>query len=105
MDDLYTRFDQAFFERTRLSIVTLIDQRGSISFNGLKAVLGITDGALYSHLVKLIDTGYVTKEKQLTGDTVQTVYALSTEGARTYQEYLSFLQQILQREKEEMHDE
>lgn len=103
MGDLYTRFDQAFFERTRLSIVTLIDQRGSISFNGLKHTLSATDGALFSHLAKLIDAGYVAKEKQLTGDTVQTVYTLSDEGSQRYREYLEFLQDVLQRTQEE-HD-
>lgn len=103
MGDLYTRFDQTFFERTRLSIVTLIDQRGSVSFNGLKNALGVTDGALFSHLGKLVDAGYVTKEKQLTGDTVQTVYSLSDEGSRRYREYLEFLQDVLQRTREE-HD-
>ena len=104
MGDLYTRFDQTFFERTRLSIVTLIDQRGSVSFNGLKNTLGATDGALFSHLGKLIDAGYVTKEKQLTGDTVQTVYSLSDEGSRQYREYLAFLQDVLLRTQEEDDD-
>ncbi|MFW6292613.1 MAG: transcriptional regulator [Spirochaetota bacterium] len=97
MGDLYTRFDQVFFERTRLSIVTLIEQRQSVSFNGLKQTLGTTDGALYTHLAKLIDAGYVTRRKELTGDTVQTVYSLTEQGSRAYHDYLAFLQEILQR--------
>jgi DNA-binding MarR family transcriptional regulator len=100
MSELYTRFDQTFFERTRLSIVTLIDQRRSISFTALKSILNVTDGALFSHLGKLIDAGYVSRAKQLTGDTVQTVYSLTPEGSRAYQDYLSFLQSVLQEHKE-----
>jgi DNA-binding MarR family transcriptional regulator len=100
MDDLYTRFDQVFFERTRLSIVTLIEQRQSVSFNGLKETLRVTDGALYTHLAKLIDAGYVTRRKELTGDTVQTVYSLTEQGSRAYHEYLAFLQEILQRREQ-----
>ncbi|MFW5784432.1 MAG: transcriptional regulator, partial [Spirochaetota bacterium] len=100
MDELYTRFDQIFFERTRLSIVTLIEQRRSISFTALKSILGVTDGALFSHLGKLIEAGYVSKQKELTGDTVQTVYSLTPEGARAYHDYLGFLEQVLQQHKE-----
>ncbi|TVQ27292.1 MAG: winged helix-turn-helix transcriptional regulator [Spirochaetaceae bacterium] len=96
MDDLYTRFDQVFFERTRLSIVTLIEQRASVSFNALKAILSVSDGALWSHLDKLIESGYVTRRKELAGDSVQTVYTLTPKGAESYREYLGFLQAILQ---------
>ena len=105
MGDLYTRFDQVFFERTRLSIVTLIEQRQSVSFNGLKETLGVTDGALYTHLAKLIDAGYVSRRKELTGDTVQTVYSLTEGGSRAYHEYLAFLQEILQRREQTPDDE
>jgi len=104
MDDLYTRFDAVFFERTRLSIVTLIDQRQGISFNGLKGVLGISDGALYSHLQKLIEAGYVSRRKELAGDIAQTVYSLTPDGSRAFHEYLSFLQRMLQA-RTERHDE
>lgn len=105
MGDLYTRFDQVFFERTRLSIVTLIEQRQSVSFNGLKEILRSSDGALYTHLAKLIDAGYVTRRKELTGDTVQTVYSLTQSGSRAYHDYLAFLQEILQRRESTPTDE
>lgn len=105
MSDLYTRFDQVFFERTRLSIVTLIEQRGSVSFTGLKEILQVTDGALYTHLGKLIDAGYVSKKRELAGDIARTVYSLTPHGRRAYHEYLSFLQQMLQeREKEQTNE-
>ncbi|WP_319560981.1 hypothetical protein [Marispirochaeta sp.] len=33
MDKLYTRFDGVFFEKTRLSLMTLIMQEESVAFN------------------------------------------------------------------------
>lgn len=99
MSELYTRFDQTFFERTRLSIVTLIDQRGGISFTALRSILKVSDGALFAHLRKLIEAGYVSRRKELTGDTVQTVYSLTEEGSAAYQDYLAFLQQMLQNKR------
>lgn len=104
MGELYTRFDQVFFERTRLSIVTLIKQRDAISFTALKEILDLTDGALFSHLSKLLDAGYVSKTKELTGDTVQTVYSLTPEGHKAYREYLTFLEQMLRTQKEDHHE-
>lgn len=105
MNDLYTRFDQVFFERTRLSIVTLIEQRGPVSFTGLKAILEVTDGALYTHLGKLVDAGYVAKSRELAGETARTVYSLTAHGRRAYHDYLSFLQQMLQEREKEQTDE
>ncbi|AEJ62544.1 regulatory protein ArsR [Spirochaeta thermophila DSM 6578] len=92
---LYTQFDQVFFERTRLSLITILYRDGRASFLGLKRALGLTDGALYSHLEKLVTAGYVGKEKELVGDGVQTVYFLTEKGRREFQRYLSFVEEVL----------
>ena len=67
MDDLYTRFDNVFFEKTRLSIL----------------------------MEKLIKAGYVEKRKELARSAVQTVYKITKEGRALFKEYLAFLEQML----------
>ena len=100
MDKLYTRFDHVFFERTRLSILTLVKTRNVISFNGLKQNLRSSDGALFSHLTKLVEAGYISRRKELAGDTVQTVYSLTPKGDAAYDDYVIFLQEVLQHSRE-----
>lgn len=95
MNGLYNRFDGIFFEKTRLSAMTLLFQEGELSFNGLKAALSLSDGALYTHLEKLVKEEYVEKRKELAGGTVQTVYQISGKGRTTYADYLGFLEAMV----------
>ena len=95
MDKLYTRFDGVFFEKTRLSLMTLIMQEESVAFNTLKERLQMSDGALYTHLEKLIGAGYVRKRKEIAGTAVRTLYSATAEGKTLFREYLRFLEEII----------
>lgn len=96
MNDLYTRFDNIFFEKTRLSIMTILFKEDMVSFNQLKSIIGGSDGAIYTHLEKLIKADYVEKKKELAGSSVQTVYKIKKEGRTLFKEYLTFLEKMLQ---------
>lgn len=96
MADLYLKFDSVFFEKTRLTILTLLYREGRLSFNALKEALGGTDGAVYTHLEKLRSAGYLDRDKQLIDGTVSSQYALTEHGRQAFQEYISFLEQMLQ---------
>jgi DNA-binding PadR family transcriptional regulator len=95
MDKLYTRFDGVFFEKTRLSLITLIIQEESVSFNTLKERLDMSDGSLYTHLEKLISAGYVEKRREIAGNAARTLYSATAEGKSQFREYLSFLEEII----------
>jgi len=95
MSDLYTRFDNIFFERTRLSILTLTLANDQVSFAFLKKRVGGSDGALYTHLEKLVDAGYIAKRRDTSGKTVRTIYSITARGKEEYNHYLQFLQQVL----------
>ncbi|MDA3949132.1 MAG: transcriptional regulator [Spirochaeta sp.] len=95
MEELYTRFDGVFFEKTRLSIMTLLNQEEKLAFNALKQRLGGSDGGIYTHLEKLIAAGYVGKEREIVAGTPRTLYFLTTAGHRAFAEYIEFLAQII----------
>jgi len=95
MNDLYTRFDNIFFEKTRLSIMTILFKEETVSFNQLKKLIGGSDGAIYTHLEKLIKAEYVEKKKELAGSSAQTVYKINKEGRTLFKEYLAFLEKML----------
>jgi DNA-binding MarR family transcriptional regulator len=95
MSDLYLRFDNVFFEKTRLTIVTLLYREGRLSFNALKEALGATDGAAYSHLEKLKAAGYVSRCKELVDGAVASQYELTDAGKSAFQDYIAFLESML----------
>jgi DNA-binding PadR family transcriptional regulator len=91
-DELYVQFDNTFFEKTRLSMITLLYREKSVSFNRFKKVIRGTDGAIYAHLRKLSDAGYVNAKKEIVGENVQTTYTLTTFGKTAFRKYLDFLE-------------
>lgn len=95
MSDLYLRFDSTFFEKTRLSILTLLYREGRLSFNALKDALGGTDGAVYTHLEKLRQAGYLTRDKELIDGSVSSQYELTPFGKDEFRAYIGFLEGLL----------
>jgi len=97
--EFYTRFDSVFFEKTRLSMMTILYQEEAASYNHFKKVIGGTDGAIYSHIRKLLEAGYVTGQKEIADNSAQTVYAMTESGKRLFAEYLQFLEKLLTEKK------
>lgn len=95
MTELYRRFDNVFFEKTRLSMMTVLYQEGRVSFNMFKQRLDASDGAIYTHLEKLIKAGYVRKKKEIAGTEVQTVYFPTPRGRMLFADYLDFIEDLL----------
>ena len=95
MSDLYLKFDSVFFEKTRLSILTLLYREGRMSFNSLKEALAATDGAVYTHLEKLKQAGYVTRDKELVAGNVSSQYELTAAGKKEFKAYIEFLETML----------
>ena len=95
MADLYLKFDSVFFEKTRLSILTLLYREGRLSFNTLKEALAATDGAAYTHLEKLKQAGYVSRDKEVIDGSVSSQYELTALGRSEFKAYIEFLESML----------
>lgn len=101
MDELYTRFDGTFFEKTRLSILTIVYRAGRASFNYLKEQLATSDGALYTHVEKLVQGGYVSKRRRIVEGSAQTDYSLTKKGKEVFKDYLTFIEGVLESRSEQ----
>ncbi len=88
--------DRLIHERVRLGIVSALAVNGSLTFTGLKELLGATDGNLSAHARRLEDAGYVTCEKSFEGRMPRTEYALTKVGRRELQHYLDHMEAIIQ---------
>jgi len=93
--DPFARFDGIFFEKSRLAIVALLYMDEYAAFTTLRERLGATDGAVYSHLERLIEGGYVEKRKEVAGMKAQTVYRLTKKGRKQFDAYLVVMEEML----------
>ncbi len=100
MSDLYTKFDAVFFEKTRLSILTLLYREHELSFNRLKEALGTSDGGLYAHLEKLRQAGYIDRQKAIIEESVSSLYCLTPQGKTRFREYVEFLEAVVNQHTE-----
>jgi len=95
-ESLYTQFDAVFFEKTRLSIITVLYNEETVSYNKIKQIIGGSDGAVFAHLQKLQDAGYIAQKKVIVGKKMQTYYSLTASGKKELTRYLQFVSGILE---------
>jgi DNA-binding MarR family transcriptional regulator len=89
--------DAVIHERVRLSIVAALAVSPQLSFNELKAMLGLTDGNLSAHARTLDEAGYIVVEKSFRGRRPHTAMRLTAKGRRAFERYLETLRQIVER--------
>ena len=94
-EELFTQFDNIFFEKTRLSMITVLYKEDRVSFNRLKKIIGGSDGAIYTHLQKLQEAGYVDQKKEIIGSKVQSFFFLTGNGKNLFKKYLKFMEEMI----------
>jgi DNA-binding MarR family transcriptional regulator len=87
--------DDTIHQRVRLGIVSALAGAGTMSFNDLRAVLGLTDGNLAVHARKLEEAGYLEVRKGFAGRTPRTEFALTDAGRQALERYLSAMEDIM----------
>lgn len=96
-----TDLDRVIHERMRLAVVSALAVNSSLSFNELKRILNTTDGNLSVHARKLEDAGYIQCDKFFQGRVPKTVYALTDAGRQALERYLSHMETLIRRVREE----
>ncbi len=87
-------------ERLRLGIVSALAVNRTLTFNDLKRLLRATDGNLSAHARKLEEAGYLECRKSFEGRTPKTEYALTPEGRRALERYLSHMEALIRATRE-----
>ncbi|MFD2570748.1 winged helix-turn-helix domain-containing protein [Spirosoma soli] len=93
--DLLSQFNKAFESKARLNIMSVLMVNDSMSFNGLKELLGLTDGNLAAHLRALEEAGYVAVQKQFVGRKPNTTYSATDAGRQAFSEHLNALEEFI----------
>ena len=95
------KLDALIHERVRLAIVSALAVNDVLSFNGLKALLEITDGNLSVHARKLETAGYVKCSKSFVGRQPRTQYQLTAAGRRALEDYLEQMESVIRAARQE----
>jgi DNA-binding MarR family transcriptional regulator len=79
--------DPVIHEAARLTIMSVLSECGSASFNFVLGTTGLTRGNLSSHASKLIAAGYVEEEKRIVDRKLLTEYRLTDAGRKAFYQY------------------
>jgi DNA-binding MarR family transcriptional regulator len=92
------QLNEVIHQPVRLKIVSALaalppDAR--VDFTYLKKLLGLSDGNLGSHLLKLEESGYLLQEKTFVDRKPRTYLHLTPTGRYAFQEHVQALREIL----------
>lgn len=86
-------------EPSRLAILTILSGVKEADFTFLLRISGFTRGNLSVHLSKLEEAGYVNVKKRFINKVPNTVYNLTKEGRKAFNDYLKNMETIIKGKK------
>lgn len=89
--------DPIIHERVRLAIVSALAVAPEMSFNDLKATLGLSDGNLSAHAASLQKAGYIEIAKTFKGRRPYTAMRLTAVGLEAFRRYVETLRKIVEK--------
>lgn len=91
--------DPIIHQPARLSILSVLAPKESMTFNEVRELTGLTDGNLSIHVRNLETHGLVQVDKSFVDRRPQTRYALTAKGRRAFAQYLDQLEEFLRRHR------
>lgn len=88
-------------EPSRLAILTILSGVKEADFTFLLRMSGLTRGNLSVHLSKLEEAGYVNVNKRFINKKPNTVYNLTREGHKAFNDYLKNMETIIKKKSAE----
>jgi len=92
---LISDLNKAFDNKVRLGIMSVLLTKHESDFNGLKAILEVTDGNLASHLKSLEKENYIEVVKQFIGRKPNTKYLVTKAGRMAFKKHISALESLI----------
>lgn len=96
---VFHNFDKAFENRFRLQLMSVLLASEGYDFVDLKALLGLSDGNLASHMKALEKEAYIRVEKTFRGRKPLTTYFATAKGKAAFEKHLQALEQLIETQK------
>lgn len=87
--------DETIHQKTRLAIMAHLAAVGEADFLSLKKALNLTDGNISVHTGVLESRGFIESEKGFVGKKTRTIYRITPEGKKAFEDYVVGLESII----------
>lgn len=89
------QLNKVFDSRIRIGIMSALMVNEQVNFNDLKALIGVTDGNLASHLKTLEENKYISVQKGFIGRKTNTDYKITDAGQKAFRTHIDALEKII----------
>jgi len=89
--------EKLIHEPSRLAILTILSGVKEADFKFLLRMSGLTRGNLSVHLSKLEEARYISVNKRFINKMPNTVYSLTKEGRKAFNDYLKNMERIIKK--------
>jgi DNA-binding transcriptional ArsR family regulator len=87
--------DELLLSKVRLAIIGQLVNAQWVTFSELQQSIEATNGNLGSHIVKLVEAGYIKEEKRFEGRRPQSRYRLTSSGRGALVRHVAALQALV----------
>jgi DNA-binding HxlR family transcriptional regulator len=95
----FEHLDKVLEHSIRLQIISVLVVNDTYDFNSLKEIVGISDGALASHIKALEKEKYITVLKSFVGKKPNTKYKVTERGRTIFKKHLDGLEQLIKQQR------
>lgn len=95
MKNYIAQLNKAFESRIRLGVMSVLMVNEEVDFGTMKELLDVTDGNLASHVAALEKMEYLEVRKQFVGKKPNTIYMVTAQGRKAFNEHLDALEKLL----------
>ena len=95
MSNPIEQLNKIFDSRIRIGIMSALMVDEEVNFNDLKALIGVTDGNLASHLKTLEENSYIKVHKGFIGRKTNTTYGITKAGEKAFRAHIDALEKII----------
>ena len=99
MKKIIANLNNAFDNKVRLGIMSMLMVSEWVDFKLLKEMLELTDGRLASHIKALEENGFLEVRKQFIGKKPNTSYRATSQGKKAFNDHLDALEALLRMKK------
>lgn len=99
MKNPFENLDRILEHKVRLQIVSILMANDSFDFNGMKELLGVTDGSLATHMKALEREKYIIVSKSFIDKKPNTRYKVAERGKAAFRKHLDAMAELVRQQR------
>ena len=95
MNALTGELNKVLHQPIRTKVMAYLVTHESCDFSTIKKLFELNDGHMTTHMKELVESGYVRVEKMFVDNRPKTIYYITKDGKKAFENYIGVLRNII----------